>query len=44
VLARPGWQAVNAFAERRVVVLSEAYFGRPGPRLVDGLRQLSVLL
>jgi iron complex transport system substrate-binding protein len=43
VLARPGWQAVNAFAERRVTVLSEAYFGRPGPRLVDGLRQLSAV-
>jgi iron complex transport system substrate-binding protein len=44
VLARPGWSAVAAFAERRVTVLSEAYFGRPGPRLVDGLRQLAVLL
>jgi iron complex transport system substrate-binding protein len=43
VLARPGWSAVTAFAERRVRVLSEAYFGRPGPRLVDGLRQLATL-
>jgi iron complex transport system substrate-binding protein len=41
VLARPGWQAVPAFQHRRVAVLSEAYFGRPGPRLVQGLEQLA---
>jgi iron complex transport system substrate-binding protein len=40
VLARPGWQATPAFQHRRVAVLSEAYFGRPGPRLVQGLEQL----
>jgi iron complex transport system substrate-binding protein len=44
VLKRPGWQAVDAFAQQRVAVLSEAYFGRPGPRLVEGVRQLSALL
>jgi len=44
VLARPGWQSVHAFAQQRVAVLSEAYFGRPGPRLVDGLGQLAALL
>jgi iron complex transport system substrate-binding protein len=44
VLRRPGWQAVEAFAGRRVSVVSEAYFGRPGPRLVDGLQQLAVLI
>jgi iron complex transport system substrate-binding protein len=44
VLNRPGWQAVNAFASGRVVVLSEAYFGRPGPRLVQGLEQLAAVL
>ena len=44
VLRRPGWQAVEAFAERRVVVVSEAYFGRPGPRLVEGLQLLAGLL
>jgi iron complex transport system substrate-binding protein len=44
VLRRPGWQAVEAFAERRVAVVSEAYFGRPGPRLADGLQQLAALL
>jgi iron complex transport system substrate-binding protein len=43
VLRRPGWQAVEAFAERRVSVVSEAYFGRPGPRLVEGLQQLAAV-
>ncbi len=43
VLARPGWQATPAFRQRRVAVLSEAYFGRPGPRLVQGLEQLAAL-
>jgi iron complex transport system substrate-binding protein len=44
VLRRPGWQSVKAFAGGRVAVVSEAYFGRPGPRLVDGLQQLAALL
>jgi iron complex transport system substrate-binding protein len=44
VLRRPGWQAVEAFAGRRVAVLSEAYFGRPGPRLADGLQQLAAII
>lgn len=44
VLRRPGWQAVSAFAERRVAVVSEAYFGRPGPRLVEGVEQLAALV
>jgi iron complex transport system substrate-binding protein len=43
VLTRPGWQATPAFQHRRVAVLSEAYFGRPGPRLVQGLAQLKTL-
>jgi iron complex transport system substrate-binding protein len=44
VLNRPGWQATPAFRHHRVFVLSEAYFGRPGPRLVEGLAQLSGLV
>ena len=43
VLRRPGWQVTPAFQQRRVAVLSEAYFGRPGPRLVQGLEQLLLL-
>ena len=44
ILGRPGWQATPAFRRGRVAVLSEAYFGRPGPRLADGLEQLANLL
>jgi len=45
VLNRPGgWQATPAFRDRRVAVLSEAYFGRPGPRLALGLEQLAAIL
>jgi iron complex transport system substrate-binding protein len=44
VLARPGWQATPAFRTRRVAVLSEAFFGRPGPRLAEGLEQLAAVL
>ena len=44
VLQRPGWQTTPAVKNRRVLVVSEAYFGRPGPRLADGLEQLAGLL
>jgi len=44
VLKRPGWERLSAFQQWRVAVLSEAYFGRPGPRLVQGLEQLATLL
>lgn len=44
VLARPGWQTTPAFRDGRVAVVSEAFFGRPGPRLADGLIQLAELL
>jgi iron complex transport system substrate-binding protein len=44
VLSRPGWYDTPAFRNRRVAVLSEAFFGRPGPRLAQGLDQLAALL
>ena len=44
VLIRPGWQATPAFRNGRVAVLSEAFFGRPGPRLAHGLEQLAAVL
>ncbi|HET7268217.1 MAG TPA: helical backbone metal receptor [Oleiagrimonas sp.] len=40
VRRRGGWEAVPAIAEDRIVPISEAYLGRPGPRLVEGYRQL----
>ena len=45
VLNRPGdWKTTPAFRNRRVAVLSEAHFGRPGPRLAEGLEQLAAIL
>jgi iron complex transport system substrate-binding protein len=40
VLRRPAWQALPLVRERRVYALSEAWLGRPGPRLVEGVRAL----
>lgn len=40
VLRRPGWQDVAAIRAQRVVAISEEFLGRPGPRLVEGYRQL----
>lgn len=44
VLRRPGWGDIPAIRNRQVVAITEAYLGRPGPRLVQGyaaLRQLA---
>lgn len=40
VRGRPGWGEVPAVVHDRIVPISEAYLGRPGPRLVEGYRQL----
>lgn len=40
VLKRAHWQDVTAVRERRVVAISEEFLGRPGPRLVEGYREL----
>ena len=40
VLRRPAWQALRLVRERRVYSISEAWLGRPGPRLVEGMRAL----
>ena len=40
VLQREGWESVPAIERSRVFCISEAYLGRPGPRLVEGVRQL----
>lgn len=44
IAARPGWAGVRAVREGRLYVLLEASFGRPGPRLIDGLELLCGLL
>jgi len=40
VRAREGWSKVSAVVDNRIHAISEAFLGRPGPRLVEGYRQL----
>ena len=40
VRRRAGWATVPAVAAGRIHAVSEAYLGRPGPRLVEGYRRL----
>ncbi|MBX6377577.1 MAG: cobalamin-binding protein [Clostridia bacterium] len=40
VLGRPGWDRLEAVRRGRVFCLPEAYYGRPGPRLVEGAERL----
>lgn len=40
VRARPDWADVPAVRHDRIHAISEAFLGRPGPRLVEGYRQL----
>ena len=40
VSRRPGWAAVPAVAKQQIVAISEEFLGRPGPRVVEGYRQL----
>jgi iron complex transport system substrate-binding protein len=44
LLDRPGWTTTPAVRNRRVAVFAEDLFGRPGPRLADGLERLAQLL
>ncbi len=44
VAARRGWESTPAVREGRVFVVTEALFGRPGPRLAEGLERLAALL
>ena len=44
VCGREGWDGVPAVKHNRVYVVSEAYLGRPGPRLVEGYRRLREMI
>lgn len=44
VRRRPGWMEVEAVRAGRIHAISEAYLGRPGPRLVEGYRRLRELI
>lgn len=44
VCRRPGWEDVPAVRSARVHAVTEAFLGRPGPRLVEGYRALRALI
>lgn len=44
VRRRPGWAEVPAVRDGRIHPVSEAFLGRPGPRLVDGYRALAKIV
>jgi iron complex transport system substrate-binding protein len=44
VARRPGWSEIAAVRRGRLHAVLEPHFGRPGPRLVDGLEELARLL
>lgn len=44
VLSRPGWSEVPAVRDGIIEPISEAFLGRPGPRVVEGARRLAALV
>ena len=40
VLRREGWNGVRALETKNIVPITEAFLGRPGPRLVEGYRAI----
>lgn len=40
VRRRPGWDQLQAVRAQRIVAVTEAWLGRPGPRLVEGYKAL----
>ncbi len=44
VRRRPGWEGVPALRHDRIVPITEAWLGRPGPRLVEGYRALRAVI
>ncbi|MBC7877454.1 MAG: cobalamin-binding protein [Anaerolineales bacterium] len=44
VVARPGWETIEAVKANQIFPIDDNLISRPGPRLVDGLEQLAKLL
>lgn len=44
VARRDGWETIPAIQQQQIHPISEAYLGRPGPRLVEGLRRLRAIV
>lgn len=44
LLNRPGWESIRAVRDGRVVGVSPDKFSRPGPRVVEAVEELAVIL
>ena len=44
VSQRPGWESLKAVVDNQVVPFNDDIVARPGPRLVDGLEELSNMI
>lgn len=44
VRRREGWQNIPAIRHDRIVPISEAWLGRPGPRLIEGIERLRLAI
>ncbi|MDT8408760.1 MAG: cobalamin-binding protein [Wenzhouxiangellaceae bacterium] len=44
VARREGWQSIPAIRDHRITAISEAWLGRPGPRLLDGIERLKAVV
>jgi len=44
ILGRTGWKDIRGVREKRVYCIPEPLFGRPGPRIMNGLKMLSKIV
>lgn len=44
VKRRVAWKETGALRQQRIVAVSEAYLGRPGPRLIEGMRAITEVI
>jgi iron complex transport system substrate-binding protein len=44
ILSRHGWESLKSIKEKNVYCIPESLFGRPGPRITDGLKLLSQIV
>jgi iron complex transport system substrate-binding protein len=44
ILSRTGWENIKGIREKKVYCIPEPLFGRPGPRIADGLKMLSTIV
>ena len=44
VTRRAGWEDIPAVRHRHIVPISEAWLGRPGPRLIEGIERLRLAI